>query len=422
MPQHTASEQRLNRIKKARADIREKKKRKGMSRLVALSLTTDNIAVMGEATEKNGQPVQKFKKEICRDGTYKHPNDGWTANINKDRRANWVAVFDEMKKNGVAVPVPISDDEDHHKVTPKNNGGYVIGMENDGKSLFAILEMVGKDAIDAAGRNDVSVFVEQGFTDGKGVNYGEAVTHVCLTPTPIVPGLDGFIPIAASRSGGKKPLTQAAAFSYDDGNEPPPLVEQGKMDIAALRKLLGAGEELTEENALEVLGERLEGDSTKINDLTKSHTDLKAEFEVFKTENPKSEDAPKLDPDVEDDLAEGAQGKLDKLVADGKVTPAASEKLAAALIGPEGKRNGFALSRKISGMSRSIINVVCDALGANDPVELNKIHTKIQTVAMTRTTPGGEPDSGKPTEGQQELMDEQIAMANQAAGVKPDKK
>jgi len=418
MSKHTAAKSKLNQIKKARAEIaKEKKKPKGMARLSALSLNTDSIAVIGEPTEKNGLPVQRFRKEVIRDGTYKHPSAGWQVNVNPARRAKWAAVFDQMSKNGVAVPVPVSDDEDHHLVTPKNNGGFVVGLENDGKSLFAVMEMVGKDNIDAASRNDVSVFVEQGFKDGKGIDYGEAMTHVCLTPTPIVPGLEDFVPIAASMTGNNL-LTGAAAFSYDGAEQQAPHVEQDTMiDLKALRTLLGAGEELTEENALTVLGERLEGDATKLNDLTTAQVDLKAEFDQFKTDNPKDE-KPVLDPDVEDDLAEGAQGKLDNLVATGKITPAVSEKLAASLIGGEGKRNAFALSRKVSGMSRSIANTVFDALKANDPVELGKTLTKIQTVAMSRTAPGGDAGDGKPTEDQQALLDEGYAMANQAAGTK----
>ena len=77
--------------------------------------------------------------------------------------------------------------------------GRVKSMYVEGDSLIMTCELIGEDAIAAAGRNDVSIHSPPEFTDGKGNKYQQPITHVALTPEPLVPGLGEFISIAASR-------------------------------------------------------------------------------------------------------------------------------------------------------------------------------------------------------------------------------
>ncbi|KKN74309.1 hypothetical protein LCGC14_0392480 [marine sediment metagenome] len=376
------------------------KERKKRERSMALSINVDATEAVGEAKENEaGQKVQRFKKEIIRDGTYTHPVHDWTLKVDESRRESWKQSADKMISNGVAIPIPISDNENHHEVTPQNTGGYVVGLENDGESLYAICEMIGEDAIKAVARNDVSVFIEQGFKDGKKRSYGEAITHVALTPTPIVPGMDGFIKIAASLSSG---LTHAAAFSYDMPAKDKPDLELSKMDIelTALQELLD-DDKLTEDNVLDQLGQRLEDDAEKL-------TAKDTEIADLKKDKPAPEPKLKLDPDVEDNLVEAGTQRLDSLVDQGRITPAVKEKLAAALIGPAGNRNGFAMSRKISGSDKSMLNVVCEALAENNPVELaKKVLTGSQHLELSRIVPDDEEDD-KPTKTQQSILDDMM--------------
>lgn len=376
-------------IRKETLLLVEKRKKladeKRKKQVAALSLVSKDVEKVGDETKNDAdQPVQKFRKMIIKDGVYLHPDGDWTLDTDEDRRKKWVDAFDKMKANKVAIPIPIADDGNHHVVSPKNNGGFVVGMENKGDATFAILEMIGKDAIDAAGRNDVSVFIDPDTVDGEGRKYGEAITHVALTPCPIVPGLDGMIKIAASRSGDQS-LTSATPYVYHAASlDKPNKGVLTMLTLDELKKLTGMGDELTEENALEKLGDRLSKDADSLTSKDEEITSLKLKVETGETKPAEV----KLDADVEDGLVETGEARLDKLVADGKLTPDAKTKLAAALIGGKGKRNAYALSRTVSGHDRSVINQVCDAIDSNNPVELAKTLTGPQVLELSRPTPG----------------------------------
>lgn len=177
-------------------------------------------------------------------------------------------------------------------------------------------------------------------------------------------------------------------------------------NLAQLREVLGAGEDLTEENALTRLSERLSASATEKQDLQKKLTNLETQVEDLKKGQKKA--ASTIDLDALDMLAEGAESKIDGLVAKAKITPAVATDLKALFIGAAGKRNVLALSRTaVEGATESLVKQLCAALDKNNPVELG---TKTKTQSFSRQTPDEQPKNHD-----QKVTDSMVEMAGGAA-------
>jgi hypothetical protein len=140
-----------------------------------------------------GVPIYRFRKEIIRCGNF-NTAEGQPFTVDRNSLKNWADTFRLMAANKVPVPVPA----DHMKIDGDSNRGYVVGMEAKGDSLFAIMDLIGPKAPKLAASNDVSIFSEPEWTDGEGHTYQWPIRHVALTPDPRIPGLTGFVPIAAA--------------------------------------------------------------------------------------------------------------------------------------------------------------------------------------------------------------------------------
>jgi len=178
--------------------------------------------------------------------------------------------------------------------------------------------------------------------------------------------------------------------------------------LKRIRELLGAGDDLTAENALDRIDARLkELAKGKVDAETKLAT-LEARIKALEAKGDK--DAA-LDPDVEGDLVEAAETRLDGLVAAGKIDPATKDKLAACLIGPAADRHVYALSRRASGRPTALAREVLDALAGNAPPPLGE-KTKGQRIDASRATPG----ESAPDAAAQKATIDRMAAAGGAGG------
>jgi len=144
----------------------------------------------------NGEPVFRFRVEAIRCGNYLTA-DGEAFEVTPATLKHWSDTFQEFKDRKIPVPVPSGT---HFQVDGEHNRGSVIGLTSDGKSLWADVELIGKDAPRIAASNGVSIYAEPEWQDTHGNKYQWPIRHVLLTPDPRIPGLKGFMPIAANNT------------------------------------------------------------------------------------------------------------------------------------------------------------------------------------------------------------------------------
>ena len=167
-------------------------------------LALDNIAKAMPADGKqlkpvrfvNGEPVFRFRVEAIRCGNYLTA-DGEPFEVTPAALKHWTDTFQQFKGRKIPVPVPSGT---HFQIDGEHNRGNVIGLTNDGKSLWATVELIGKDAPRIAASNSVSIYAEPEWKDTYGNKYQWPIRHMLLTPDPRIPGLKGFMPIAANNT------------------------------------------------------------------------------------------------------------------------------------------------------------------------------------------------------------------------------
>lgn len=337
-----------------------------------------------QKTNDAGQPVQRFSKELISIGDYSHPIHGWKLRVIEKRMDGWVKAFQAMRTNGIDIEV-VKD----HSLKADDVVGYLVDMYRDGNRLIGVHEMVGTDSIELAGRvKNVSVLIERAYKDGKGREYGEAITHSSIVQQPVVPNQEGFLPIAASRAGCadiQSVFLQKATIDKEN--------IMNEEQLKKLRKLLGLNDDdkLDDKNFIEVLGKKL---STLSEQADKVEA-LEAQIKELSKKPPKKKDDDKMEimhPDMAAQAAEMGKEKLDMLVEKSIVTPAVRDKLAASLIGEGENINVYALSITNQPDRKSLLNQVVDALKENDPVKLGE-QTKSQALTLSRVIPGGEDES-----------------------------
>ena len=316
----------------------------GSLRVIANDSAPAASPASSATTNAAGQPTRRFTKEIVKAGTF--VKDGDAFNIDGALLDTFVASFGKMKAAGVKVPLPAG-----HTTKAEANQGWVEDIFREGDSLVATIEAVGQDAIAMAARNDVSIGATKDFVDGKGNAYPWAITHVALTPVPVVPGMSGFVQIAASQDGGE-PI-KAPVYR--------PAQEKRAMDFTKIALAMGiAATALTEANAT---------------DLIVGHFDkLKAEA--------KPKDAQPVPPMVLSLATENRQAKIDRLLSGGKISKAVGDDLKAAFIGDKGKAIEFDMGP--IGQQNAVFDAVIAALEKNNPVELGE---KTRGVRFSRETP-----------------------------------
>lgn len=377
----------------------------------------------------DGVPVQRFLKDIISTGTYTHPMHKWKLDVTPQRMDAWIAAFRAMRENGVDVEVV-----QNHSLSADDVAGYVVEMFRGGNAdfaeaypeasdpnrLYAIHEMRGEDNIELARVvKNVSILVDRKFVDGRGTEYGEAITHSSIVQQPVVPGQAAFVPVAASR--GKSGNERFDVFvmnlegsTTNDGTTH----KEHPMDIKELvngiKKALGAGDDLTEENVLSRVQEHLTTNKTKADELQTKLQGLTAEVEDLK-QKAASIKPVEIPPDTLDAMVETAEEQVDQKVAAGRLSPKAADLLKAEFVHTADKKpNVMMLSRAASGMDKAIFRKVLSIIDANDPKDFSGGKTGPQRMPMSRNIPGADGDD-KPDA---TVLDARAKMAAGTAGVK----
>jgi hypothetical protein len=111
---------------------------------------------------------------------------------------HWDSTIKQMLSNGIDIPVPLE-----HTTDPLKRRGSLIGsragINKSGlPALYGKFSFRDQDSANLAKTADVSIFVTDDYTDGRGNSYKRPIRHVALTDYPVIPALEKFQPLAAS--------------------------------------------------------------------------------------------------------------------------------------------------------------------------------------------------------------------------------
>lgn len=291
------------------------------------------ILTLGIASPKDidGHPVYARRKEIARAGHYVHrgqkDSDGnWREfDITPDRMRLWADAFQKRKAAGIRPFVPERHVES--AADARANMGYVDDLQIEGDSLYATMHLIGEDALAAAARNDVSIYVIGDATDANGEKYDECIEHVCLTANPVIPNLQPFVQIAASAD---RPAISAPVYvlAVEPNPTAAPSRRSFKMTDALaqqVRAKLGFGAEVPDDQLDDKAAEKALALSAEVPTLTGKVTTLTTERDALATER----DTLKSELATAKTKAEEANNKVLQLSAD---APNTTDPLAIALI------------------------------------------------------------------------------------------
>lgn len=159
---------------------------------------------------------RRYRKELIYVGDFvkREPGkDDVRFSVDEALIDHWVTTHQQFMEGGIDVPLPLNHTDD-----PEKNRGFVVGMEKDLNerglpALFGIVEFADEEAEKLARTANVSIFVPNEFTDGKGKTYARPIRHTAITDYPVIPGLGKFQAIAASFDEGDVPMDELRALA-----------------------------------------------------------------------------------------------------------------------------------------------------------------------------------------------------------------
>jgi hypothetical protein len=358
-------------------------------KLHALALSVDARVTPSEdlPAEVAGQPATYLWKDMIHTGAYVHPTRKFSLAVDRERLGRWAEAGRKMLAAGVAIPINCD-----HSDAARDVVGYIKEFKLDGDRLLGLCQFIGDEAALTAARNLVSVGIDPDFTDGEARQWGEAIVHLALTPTPVVPDQDQFVEatdesLDSAEGGEDSPdlvLVEDAAETAEDQAEAslPCTAEQ----LETLRDLIG--DDFDAEGGVSRIIERLQASDDDGSSEDQS-AGLQAELALAREQvmQLSSRLPPAMPQEIQAALVETATAKFDAAVLRGVLSPVAREKLVATLVEDgEGGANVFALSRASNGGGdRSLAMAVADILLDNSAIEIGE-RTGLQ--AMARHVPG----------------------------------
>jgi len=384
---------------------------------VILAAATEAAIPIGPTRTEGGQPVRRFRKELIRCGQYVKQSDNLGFTVTPTVLDHWVKTAAAYLSAGNKIPVPVTHTED-----PEANRGWVVDVFAEGQSLFATMDLVGEAGIKLAGTCDVSIFSPPELVDGHGNKYTRPIVHVALCTDPVIPGLAGFVPIETSR-GGTRETIKVPVLKLEQIQMPDPLNPMGSPAADPAAATGGDPAETIVSAITDKVISLVKDKTMTAQEKKAAFGDLMKKLEkalgIFE-ETPKPDAAPAADaapfaasraaapdPFVVKLARENYTGKLDGLVAAGKITPAVRDDLVSQHLADA------PLTLALSQKSTSQIDGLISALSKNASVVPAGERTGPQALALARSTPTGEDLKKNRTEAGKELA----TMTARAAGL-----
>jgi hypothetical protein len=243
----------------------------------------------------------------------------------------------------------------HHTEDVEANRGLVkkwyTKPDSKGRlGLFSLTEFRDAEAAKLAKTEQTSIYAPATTVDGTKKKYIRAVTHVALTGRPVIPGLDGFVAIAASLVTRKLIPTKGEAMLLKD-----------------LANTLGLK-----------LSEDVVADETKASQAIvasfktiQEEADAKVkasalELSEYKKLNPPKSDPIRVSKPQLDMLQENRELKLSQLVEKGNILPCVKKSLEAIFCGQA------ALTLSLSEGHDDNFKAIVEALKENDAIKLSE--------------------------------------------------
>lgn len=356
----------------------------------------------------NGLPASYFWRQSICDGTFTHPQMGFTVKVTPERRRQWEESFRKMRRNGVEVPIV----EDHSESAAKTLG-YVMDVRQRDGWFEELHQYIGDTARERALKNRVSVQIVPDFVDGHGRHYGDAITHSAITPVPVVPGQGQPVSLSAASSPDQGCIVLELAATEDPQirSITMPTCSVSPEQLSRFQSLVDDG--ITAETLIDRLLSSLEarhaadieelGGNEAVANLSRSDISDRAtqqrrsnrtvaqqlsvaQAELASTKQKVADLSARLPAALGDEaqsaLLDAVKVKQQLCVAKGAVSPSVAERLYAALARtPDGKVNTLALSRAANPIgNRALALDLFDILTDNQPVAIGD-RTGVQTLA-----------------------------------------
>jgi hypothetical protein len=334
----------------------------------------------GLPAEVAGQPATYFWKDMIHTGSYVHPRRDFSLAVDHDRLNRWAQTGQQMLAAGVAIPINCD-----HSDSARDVVGYVKEFRLDDDRLLGLCQFIGDDAALTAARNLVSVGIDPDFTDGQARQWGDAIVHVALTPVPVVPDQGQFVEATSDE---ESPELVLVTDSEQSGDEPESALACTPEQLQTLCDLIG--EDFDGATGVAQIIQRLQ--TANQDDLPEDEgQELQAELASAREQilQLSARLPPAMPPEAQAALVESATAKFDAAVSRGSLSPAARDRLVAALVkNGEGRANVMALSRMANPSGdRSLALAVAEVLLDNEAIDIGE-RTGLQ--AMSRQIPGEE--------------------------------
>jgi|ETNvirnome_2_300_1030623.scaffolds.fasta_scaffold02408_4 hypothetical protein len=257
-------------------------------------------------------------------------------------------------ENGNKCNLPTKHTEETEANRGHNLKWFVKPDSKNRPGLFSLTEFRDKEAAKLAKTAQTSIYCPGKFEDGKKNEYIRPVRHVALTDYPVIPGLDGFTPIAAS-------LTTEFTDSTD------PIKKETIMPIKELAADIGL--QLSEEILADegkAFGAIADAFKEVQQTSGKQVKDITLELSEYKKLNPPKADPIRVSKAQISMLRENRELKLSALVEKGKILTCVKTKLEEVFCGDAD------LTLSLAEDKEDKFNEVIDALRDNDPIKLSE--------------------------------------------------
>lgn len=282
-----------------------------------------------------------YEKELIYAGSFDDGSN--TIEIAKEVIDYWAIQLSKYQEKGIEVFLP-----DEHTTDPSEAKAKLVSShirEKEGRySLFGRIQFNDKETADKYKGHDVSIYAPP-----KGNGFVYPIEHVALTKVPVVPDLGVFEAIAASF--GRNKVSKIIDLAKKIGLE---VKENATEDEVAELLIVEFSK-----NPIEDLAKELEISFSE----GKANTAILTTFKELKEKKVEKTEPIKFSRTMLDLAKENREGKLEKLVEAGAITPAVKDKLAVEFC----KDEALSFSLQEDGNS-DVFNAVIAALNENEKV------------------------------------------------------